>query len=1094
MSQVRVNPNPSEYFKILEKPLRDFVIVLKTLGQDIKIFTYREMEPKKITSDSGGPKEDDIHYSFTDMLLAIYDALEYLDKKLPNMSDSLMIKFYRDEILQNIKFYNEYFQLSRITVTKRMAIGPVDLGFLSNMKDSEYSNYKLNVKRQTGQITTSVPLIDVNKLSQSINKLQNENANTIGTGQKTDLLEQENYVKILQQNMPQQQQPQQQQQSQQPQQQQQQPQQQQQQQQQPQQQQSQQQQQPQQQQQQQQQPQQQQSQQQQQRRQQEEQQRQQQLQQRQQEEQRRQQEQQQRQQQQQQQQQEEQQQQQEEQQRQQELLLRPSILLSKINFSKYSKSSDVNEVLRGAFAKNNSTINTIIDGITKNKKVEFAKYLAIATLWIFVDKSLKNLSSTEDIHYENTIHHLVHAITYTIQSLIDNKLVDDIKVENIYSGIYSFDYNQKQILETIETLDPHDQIYFFMLLVYEFITLQKEAKNKELIDRIDLLLHEMIKLLRLQKLLEGGFRKKFNKEQLHNIKIIDKFNNNQIGGVPPFDFVITQIIPNYPGIGNIWITPNRYISQSVLTIFGLNAIRQIPIELYNSPPNQPIRIFGMQVHTTPIVNSIAQNGFQFDYSKIFRQALQGAINRSLGTFPALLPIWHEREERLTEHMLRAATQWERDGNEFKKKDATGNFLEIKDADNCAFINVAVDQCLDFFTTCLYSSDETFSTDCQKLMNFTFKVNAPINKLKEEVLKIDPSVAFMILKKFKFGSKLVEEQFDPFKGFRRYKVESVSDWLNELKSGKERCVTPPSSCQEPYDSRPLREQLGNEISDRILAMAQDTNSHSFFNYLDILVEWVNANPQVLNPAEILHPSIASRWPEINNSFNLYDYLGPRAKKYLYGLSCGLSRWRGSILNDLSGARGSSLISTVSNIPFDINMPLSRQGFVLQNPSVASLSMFGGNPNGITLDLQNLKTEYGYLIFKQLFDNLEYTMSRMLKSKKMRLSTPSRQNIVAKLEKLRMTEQKFNEGVTDLIKRNELYQASRGYVDSFGVEPNDFESILKKHSNLLNLSASYNKKAINLIDLLQQIANTMNAKLVEEEKTVKYERPLTMGYHY
>ena len=715
---------------------------------------------------------------------------------------------------------------------------------------------------------------------------------------------------------------------------------------------------------------------------------------------------------------------------------------------------------------------------------------------IFDDYQGMTSENSEYNNYKEIIPYLIAALKYMNKILIDDDLVYVEDSKNILTTIASSDYTKDSVESLISYLDEDEKYYFEMLLILNFIQLKQSTSPSErgqrFIKHAKPLIDEIIQPFKNPQKKIGGSRKKFNKDQLYNIKTIDKIN--QIGGVPPFDFVITQIIPNYPGTGNIWITPNRYISQPVLTIFGPEAIRQIPIELYNSPSTQPIRIFGIEIDTTPIINSIAQNGFQFDYSKIFRQALQGAINRSLGTFPTLLPIWHEREERLTEHILRAATQWERDGNEFKKKDTSGNFLEIKDADNCAFINVAVDQCLDFFTTCLYSSDETFSTDCEKLLNFTFKVNAPINKLKEEVLKIDPSVAFMILKKFKFGSKLVEEQFDPFKGFRRYKVESVSDWLNELKSGKERCVTPPSACQEPYDSRPLREQLGNVVSDRILAMAQDPNSHSFFNYLDILVEWVNANPQVLNPAEILHPLIASRWPKIDKSFNLYDHLGARAKKYLYGLSCGLSRWKGSILNDLSGARGSSLISTVSNIPFDINMPLSRQGFVLQNPSVASLSMIGGNPNRITLDLQNLKTEYGYLIFKQLFDNLEYTMNKMLKNKKMRLSTPSRQNIVAKLEKLRMTEQKFNEGVTDLIKRNELYQASRGYVDSFGVEPNDFESILKKHSNLLGLSASYNKKAINLIDLLQQIANAMNTKLVKEEKMVKYERPLTMGYHY
>ncbi|BCS83099.1 hypothetical protein QLL95_gp1024 [Cotonvirus japonicus] len=561
------------------------------------------------------------------------------------------------------------------------------------------------------------------------------------------------------------------------------------------------------------------------------------------------------------------------------------------------------------------------------------------------------------------------------------------------------------------------------------------------------------------------------------------------------DIVFVSTLPSYPADGsvkNIWLDRNTVVPVQQLTADNVEAIRNIARAVYNSPREQSVvQIYGHPIDLIPVAQRVASVGLpNLNYQTYFKNILRSAVAAS--EKPVLPPEWVDHEDKLAEHILRQASKWERVGNDFVLKKEDGSIEQTVPQDSCAFINVSTRECLDFFGSCLPSNSATLSDACKKLYTFDFSVNPPISQLKDEIVKIDPVVAYLILKQFRFGSVLAEESNDPFYGFRRYKVQSVGSWIRELISNSDRCLTQQPSTN-PCKPRTLREELGDDAADKILDMIKNKTNMPFFTYLDVLVQWVNANPQVLNPEEAKHIQvIKNRWPNINESFKTYDYLNPYkpADVKLREMSCDFERWKFSILNGTSGLNGATLISNLSTVSSNINMPFARSGFVSPIPFANTIPMIGGH-FGTQNELANLNNQYGYEMFRQIYKNLVDTMNTMPGDKKITLSVNTHNKCKEKLESFARAEEELRKCIARLVERNKLYQASRGYIDAYNIPDENFAAVLEKHSNLFNVHSAYNKKAINLIDIFQTISKAILSKMEETRPGV--ERPLTMGYH-
>lgn len=526
----------------------------------------------------------------------------------------------------------------------------------------------------------------------------------------------------------------------------------------------------------------------------------------------------------------------------------------------------------------------------------------------------------------------------------------------------------------------------------------------------------------------------------------------------------------------------------------------------------PITVGGetIPISILPIAAAAAiKPAFSQPYGTYMKKLLTDVIKNASGVSTPTVQL-KINEFDLNEHSLRQTSQWVRDeadadgnSNTFVRFDKDGKVIEEipKESYACEFFEDSVDTCVNFFTSCMAAEGGQLSDECLRLIEFKFKVNLPAKTVTEKVAKMNPAAAFQILQQFGFGSYLADSDNDPIYGIRRYKVQSVGSWLQDLFAGDtvDRCKRVIKPIIEPCS---LHAWLGPDktkiLIDLFNSRTADGSSagQGFYSYLEVLVNWVNANPQVLNPEEVKNPSHAlGKYPEPNKSFDLYRHVNPykTAHLRLREFSCGLERLKGSIMNELVGSNAPAMISTMSSIPLGIEMPFSRPGFVSPLPFNNFIPMVGGG-NGYYIYEQQLKDnsfQYGYSLFDAIYKDLLGTMSSMTDNKKLRLSGGTQDKIKKKLENFKQVEDELIKLMRMAIEQNKLTQASHGYIDGFITDDRaKLNALLSKHSNLLNVSSAYNKKAINLIDLFQAIAKAVLGKLDTNEATgPSYQRPMS-----
>lgn len=126
-----------------------------------------------------------------------------------------------------------------------------------------------------------------------------------------------------------------------------------------------------------------------------------------------------------------------------------------------------------------------------------------------------------------------------------------------------------------------------------------------------------------------------------------------------------------------------------------------------------------------------------------------------------------------------------------------------------------------------------------------------------------------------------------------------------------------------------------------------------------------------------------------------------------------------------------------------------------------------------DIRGSIKHYGYKIFDQLYKNLIRMMDDLRGV--IALDNESQIRIEDKLIKFKQSEEKLRAEIIRLIEQNRLYRASRGFVDSHKLDDDEMRMILEKHSNLLDLSQVYNRKAVNLVYIFQTVINVVLDKI-------------------
>ena len=557
----------------------------------------------------------------------------------------------------------------------------------------------------------------------------------------------------------------------------------------------------------------------------------------------------------------------------------------------------------------------------------------------------------------------------------------------------------------------------------------------------------------------------------------------------------------------IWIDKRDRIPRNELGGNGNGVKNLVQSAFLRDASSATIKVGNVTMDVPAAVEASRYAALGVNIADVFNEARKKALQ----SLPGFTAEWKCNESALEEHMFREAAnqKWFRkDGNGWVRRDKDGNELpEPTQEDHCKLIANSTTDCINFLKNCALADydGKEFPVACEQLFSFNFNVNPPLDQLATTVSSMDPSLAFRILQKFGFGYFLTEEKtLPPVPGFRRYKVESVGTWIKELLEETNTCPRP--GYTESHTCPSLKKYLGEKVTNIILDKIKEASCNPLFSYLDVLVHWVNANPQALNIEETVPIRLPGDYPKIDKSFNMYNYLNPYTKVELKmrNLSCGLERLKSSIMNEITGAKGPGMMASITGVPIGIEMPLARPGFTYPSLPMSNyfpgISMYGGGLWDTDYQLQNLNQQYGHQLFSDIYNALIRTMGNFKGNPKINLADKSRDRIEQKLSSFKTAETDLRKEIINFMEQNKLYQASRGYVDPFKIEKEgDLKAVMQKHSNLLNQSRTYNQRAMNMIDLFQTIANAILEKIsgvkpqsASDLQAPSIHRPLNPGY--
>ncbi|CAI2358528.1 Hypothetical protein MVR_LOCUS234 [uncultured virus] len=323
---------------------------------------------------------------------------------------------------------------------------------------------------------------------------------------------------------------------------------------------------------------------------------------------------------------------------------------------------------------------------------------------------------------------------------------------------------------------------------------------------------------------------------------------------------------------------------------------------------------------------------------------------------AVKNTWKQVENKLRGNIKRIKSNWSRmgDGPMVHNPEANQpvNNGKPQDAFNCNLMH-DTKYCIDLIDNCLLSSTANDFTSGPCNLDYDKFINVndlTPEELKARVSQINPFFAVSFLAKLHFGYK---REHDP-RGFFFYKIQSVEAWIKELldTTRARQCneYTKYSKCDVS-----LHDALGAKNAQAIINLMKTDPAKAsiFFNFLDIMVEWANMNPQAISPElrkkPSMHGDVTAKYPPQTERYNIYTHISPEQQKFIKNRMrlCELERLRSLLSEKATGAdasQGVRLTEIMNNrmplMPFNVSNPaFSNMSYAIPSNALGYSSMMG-----------------------------------------------------------------------------------------------------------------------------------------------------------
>lgn len=388
------------------------------------------------------------------------------------------------------------------------------------------------------------------------------------------------------------------------------------------------------------------------------------------------------------------------------------------------------------------------------------------------------------------------------------------------------------------------------------------------------------------------------------------------------------------------------------------------------------------------------------------------------------------------------------------------FVDLLSADNKCYTTSAYadkDKCREFMFECLLNCNDNKIRKCIDAMNKAdFFVAA-----KTEINKMTPMVALNLLKRFGFREHLA---YDMEANQKLNKIESVQHWLNNYMKRK----FPDATDQNAIMS-----------NDRILY------------YLKLVVEFVNANPSILN-------SNYSGSTE-ESVGNVEKYVGEYAKSLGIPVRRDITKDRGLYdLGMLESTLKTGLYGSTLSKPM-LSVGLSGTG-LLRSPFGEYVSpgfgtimpvMAGGNP---IMDAFARRVQDGSVMSgSQLLTGILYALKRQMQNRGKVLGKKWNDELDQKLKAMAQMEKQMVINLKYIAEYNDLIEMF-GEYKSETLSEKTLKDIVNSHANLYTKHGSEEKSMIAILKALQNLAYGYPTSDAEEIGSERYQELDPTGATY
>ena len=224
-----------------------------------------------------------------------------------------------------------------------------------------------------------------------------------------------------------------------------------------------------------------------------------------------------------------------------------------------------------------------------------------------------------------------------------------------------------------------------------------------------------------------------------------------------------------------------------------------------------------------------------------------------------------------------AEKWEYKDKKFTPKASAGFTSADAIKYSCEFMRGDKNTCFSKLNSCV-SGVGTDTDFCKNLVDMDYRPMSEVGTA-EFVSKLDGFAAFEILRKFNFSksdSNAVVMGWSNVNNVRIYKVESLNSWIRKfMEERRNGCSNIGTSLKNQCGS--IHSVLGKDISDKLAKMMVGEDSgKGFLKFLALLIERVNASPEIMNNEVVFNPSIKHSGMKPDARLSVKFHLDPNGK--------------------------------------------------------------------------------------------------------------------------------------------------------------------------------------------------------------------------